>query len=274
MSDFDPMNPQAAHMADESMVRTLRFQAEAIWPQEGPLFERYALPRDARILDVGCGTGEIAIRLADRFASASIVGVDLIESHLALARKSAARFGDRVRFQTGDAFDLDFEDRAFDLVVCRHLLQAIPHPERVLGELIRVAKHGGRLHLLVEDYGMIHMHPTRLDSARFWSEGPRKYAVATGTDLHVGRATYTHLRRLGALEIAVDYVAVDTLRVPRETFAQIWISWRDGYAESVARYTDFTLEETVAHFDDMIATMRDPDGYALWLVPIVSAVVP
>jgi len=48
MTDFDPLNPQARHMADESMIRTLRHQADAIWPTERPLFERYGYrPRPA-----------------------------------------------------------------------------------------------------------------------------------------------------------------------------------------------------------------------------------
>src|SRR5437762_8132770 len=63
----DPLNPQAREMADESMVRTLSAQAEAIWPQEQPLFARYSLPADASVLDAGCGTGEISMRLAQMF---------------------------------------------------------------------------------------------------------------------------------------------------------------------------------------------------------------
>lgn len=274
MSEFDPMNPQAKHMADESMVRNLHHQAEAIWPQEKPLFERYALPSGTHILDVGCGTGEIAIRLAELLPGASIVGVDLIEAHLELARRRAEAFRDRVRFQNGNAFALEFGDGAFDLVVCRHMLQAIPHADRAIAEIVRVTRPGGRVHLLVEDYGMIFIHPTRFDAAKFWFEGPRRYGLATGTDLHVGRAAYTYLRKLGVDPVAVDYVAVDTTRVPRETFAQIWIAWRDGYAESVSEHSEYTAQESLAHFDDMIATIRDPNGFALWLVPIVSGVVP
>ncbi len=274
MEPFDPMNPQARHMADESMVRTLKHQALAIWPQERPLFERYPLPEGAAILDVGCGTGEIVIRLAKMFPTASVVGVDLIESHLELARRAAEPFGPRVRFEAGNAFGLGFEDGAFDLAVCRHVLQAVPQPERVVAEMVRVTRRGGRLHLLVEDYGMIYFHPTRLDAARFWLEGPKVFGEKTGTNLHVGREAYSIAYGLGLRDISVDYIAVDTLRVPRETFAQIWISWRDGYAESVAEHTGMSTEEAVARFDDMIATLRDPAGYALWLIPVVSGVTP
>src|SRR5438874_13326702 len=75
----DPLNPQAREMADESMVRTLASQAEAIWPQEEPLFARYRLPANPRILDGGCGTGEITMRLARLFSGATLLGVDVID---------------------------------------------------------------------------------------------------------------------------------------------------------------------------------------------------
>ena len=92
----DELNPQAREMADESMVRNLAAQAEAIWPQEQPLFERYGLPQGATILDAGCGTGEITGRLAGMFPTASLLGVDIIDDHLALARSRSAPLGSRV----------------------------------------------------------------------------------------------------------------------------------------------------------------------------------
>jgi hypothetical protein len=50
----NPNNPQAEQMSDESMLRNLAAQAEAIWPQEQGLLDRYQLDRPA-ICDVGCG---------------------------------------------------------------------------------------------------------------------------------------------------------------------------------------------------------------------------
>ncbi len=271
---FDPMNPQARHMADPSMVRNLRHQAAAIWPQEHIIFARHAPHPGARILDVGCGTGEIALRLAETFPGVEVVGVDRVESHLELARMNASRLGGRATFQMGDAFDLDFDDASFDLAVCRHVLQAVPHPERIVAEMMRVTRPGGRLHLLVEDYGMLFFHPTRFDASRFWLDGPTAFGEKTGTDLHVGRAAFTMLRQLGVIEIAIDYVAVDTLRVPRETFAGILEAWRDGYAASLSELTAMPEADVIARFDDMIAAVRNPDGFGLWLVPVITGVVP
>ena len=77
-------------MADESMVRNLAAQASAIWPQEEPLLARYALRADARIADIGCGSGEFTARLAALFPGAHIVGIDILEGSIAYARKRYA----------------------------------------------------------------------------------------------------------------------------------------------------------------------------------------
>src|SRR5258705_12830982 len=178
----DPLNPQAREMADESMVRNLAAQAEAIWPQEQPLFTRYALPGEPRILDAGCGTGEISMRLAGMFDPAHLLGVDVIDEHRAGARRRCARFGARARFEHRSIYDLGLPDGTFDLAVCRHVLQAIPHPERVIAELARVTRRGGGLHLIAEDYLMINFEPRRPDPGAFWSPGPPQFRPAICRD--------------------------------------------------------------------------------------------
>ena len=92
--------------------------------------------------------------------------------------------------------------------------------------------------------------------------------------MRIGRRAYGILRRLGLVNITVDYVVVDTLRVPRATFAAIWTAWRDGYADAICEHTGMPRERFLAHFDDMIATLHDPSGYGVWHVPVVAARVP
>ncbi|HVZ20418.1 MAG TPA: hypothetical protein VG871_05115, partial [Vicinamibacterales bacterium] len=112
------------------------------------------------------------------------------------------------------------------------------------------------------------------DPQEFWNEGPPRFGEATGTDLFLGRNTYGLLRALGLAAITLNYIVVDTLRVPRETFAAILAAWRDGYAEPVAEASRFTAAEVIAYFDRMIADILEPDGYAVWMVPVASARVP
>jgi SAM-dependent methyltransferase len=268
------LNPHGKQMADESMVRTLDAQARAIWPQESELIRRYGLPDDIRILDAGCGTGEGASRLAEMFPRAEVLGVDILEQSLGLARSRYERLAPRLRFENQSVFELRAPDRTFDLTVNRHVIHSVPHVERVLRELVRVTRRGGRLHLIPEDYGMLHFQRGRLDPRDFWHEGPPRFGEATGTDLFIGRNVYGWLRDLGLADITMDYVVVDTIRVPRETFAAIIEAWRDGYAEVVAEHTRFTREEGEAYFNQMIANIRDPRGYAVWMVPVVGARVP
>ncbi len=257
-------------MADESMVRGLAAQAKAIWPQEKRLIENYALPDQTQILDLACGTGEITARLAELFPSGHLTGIDLIEAHLESGRQRCADYGDRVEFRTGDAFDLDIADNSFDLAVCRHLLQATPDPTLVLKELGRVAKPGGVVHALAEDYSMMHFHPVSVDIDDFWTRGPITFARRTGTDLRSGRKIYSYMSELGWSDVKVEYVVVDTSRVPREIFADIWIAWRDGYVDVIGEKSDLTTEEARAAFETMIECIQNPAGYAVWQVPIIS----
>jgi ubiquinone/menaquinone biosynthesis C-methylase UbiE len=268
------LNPQAKMMADESMVRTLDAQARAIWPQEMELIRRYGLADDIRILDAGCGTGEGTSRLAELFPRATVLGVDILDPSLALAKARHGRLAPRVTFENCSVFELGLPDRAFDLTVCRHVAHSIPHPDRVYAELARVTRRGGRLHMIPEDYGMLHFQSGALDPRDFWHEAPPAFAKATDTDLFVGRNSFSILAALGFTEITVDYVIVDTLRVPRETFAAIIEAWRDGYVDPIAALTRFTAVQARAYFDQMIANIRDPRGYAVWMVPVVGVRVP
>jgi SAM-dependent methyltransferase len=262
-------NPQAEQMADESMVRNLAAQASAIWPQEEPLLARYALRADARIADIGCGSGEITARLAALFPGAHIVGIDILEGSIAYARKRYAALAPRIRFEPGDAFELRLPSDAFDLVTCRHMTQAIPEPERALAELRRICKPGGWLHVLSEDYGMMHTPVGTLNTDRLW-QGAIEFAHVTGTDARVGRRTYSLLKALDLTDLRVDYVIVDTVRVPREIFASIIEAWRDGYTGAIGDNTALGRKETRALFDQALAGIRDPEQYAVWHVPIVS----
>src|SRR5688572_29200995 len=112
---MDDLNPQARQMADESMVRTLAAQARAIWPQEAPLFARYGLPPAPRILDAGCGTGEASSRLAELYPQGRVLGVDVLDASLALARSRHAGLSTRLSFENRSVYELGLPDAGFDL---------------------------------------------------------------------------------------------------------------------------------------------------------------
>jgi ubiquinone/menaquinone biosynthesis C-methylase UbiE len=268
------LNPQGRQMADESMVRNLDAQARAIWPQETPLLRRYALPDEPVILDAGCGTGEVSSRVARLFPRAHVLGVDILDDHLKLARDRYPDLAPRLRFEHQSVFALDADRGTFDLTLCRHVLHSIPHAERVVAELVRVTRPGGYLHLIPEDYGMLHFQSGALDPRDFWHVVPATMGPATGIDLFVGRNAYGILTGLGLEAITVDFIIVDTVRVSRQIFATILEAWRDGYAEPIGEATAVSAASARAYFDQMIANVRDPRGYAVWMLPVLSARVP
>ncbi len=107
---------------------------------------RFASPRDAVALDVGTGTGDLAIELA-RCSARSVVAVDFVEDMLAVARSKvrATRCERTIRLVNADALQLPFGDATFDVVVNGFLLRNLADLDHGLAEMARVIRPGGRL---------------------------------------------------------------------------------------------------------------------------------
>ncbi len=130
---------RAAHF-DEDFGHSIRTPAErAAWNRilDLVLGGRGAL----HTLDAGCGTGFLALELATR--GHRVTGVDFAPAMLAEARRKTR--GLTVRLVEADAEQLPFRTGSFNLVVSRHLLWTLPHPEATIGEWMRVLRPGGRL---------------------------------------------------------------------------------------------------------------------------------
>lgn len=103
-------------------------------------------------LDVCCGTGDIAQRLAQ--AGAKVTALDFSEEMLAVARKRNPQLSTSVlapEFIQGDAMNLPFADNAFDVVTVGYGLRNLSSWQTGLSEMLRVTKPGGRV--LVLDFG-------------------------------------------------------------------------------------------------------------------------
>lgn len=97
-----------------------------------------------RILDVGCGTGSDLIQLARLYPETDFIGVDQSENFLALARERAASTPN-LKFLHADAHRLPFDDRSLDAARIDRSLQHMENPPRVLKEMARVIRTGGRM---------------------------------------------------------------------------------------------------------------------------------
>ena len=120
----------------------------AFWSRYGSrTIERLTLARGSAVLDVGCGSGASAIPAAVAVGpTGRVVGVDLAERLLALARTKAVRRKlDNIEFVRGDMEKLDFPDGSFDAVVCVFAIFFVPDMERQVARLWRLVRPGGRL---------------------------------------------------------------------------------------------------------------------------------
>jgi ubiquinone/menaquinone biosynthesis C-methylase UbiE len=131
-------------MADDRFARTAGRMARLQDERAAALADRVrtflAASGDEHALDVGCGAGALALALAPIVAD--VVGIDRVPELLALGRERAPA---NVTFVEGDAEALPFAAASFDLVGTLRTLHHVQHPERVLADLARVCRPGGRV---------------------------------------------------------------------------------------------------------------------------------
>jgi ubiquinone/menaquinone biosynthesis C-methylase UbiE len=96
-----------------------------------------------KVLDVACGSGNLAIVAAKQ--GADVTGVDIATNLIEAARGRASAEGLDIRFDEGDAESLPYEDNSFDTVVSMFGAMFAPRPDMVASELVRVCRPGGRI---------------------------------------------------------------------------------------------------------------------------------
>ncbi len=104
---------------------------------------RLGLKSGDRVLDVACGSGNLAVPAAR--TGATVTGVDIATNLLDQARDRAKAEGLTIQFDEGDAELLPYDDASFDVVVTMYGAMFAPRPEMVAAELIRVCRPGGRI---------------------------------------------------------------------------------------------------------------------------------
>lgn len=112
------------------------------------------------LLDCGCGPGSLTVGFARVVAPGQVVGIDRETGQLASAIAYAAEQGiDNLRFESGDVYDLPFDDQSFNVVFCSAVLGSVGQPQRVVREMVRVLKPGGIIALKEFDHGGDIIHP-------------------------------------------------------------------------------------------------------------------
>lgn len=113
-----------------------------------------------KVLDVGTGPGFLARDIAKRVGNNGIVhGVDVSEFLLKIARNQHSDI-ENIKFEHGNACDLDYSDEEFDTVVCTQVLEYVNDVDDALKEFYRVLRKGGKIALLDTDWDSIVWHST------------------------------------------------------------------------------------------------------------------
>jgi ubiquinone/menaquinone biosynthesis C-methylase UbiE len=131
--------------AYDPLMRLLGFQQALL-----PLLAQAELQPAHSVLDIGCGTGTLAVLIKQRHPNVTLTGIDPDPRALVRATRKAGRAGVPVRFDRGFADALEYGDGAFDRVFSSMMFHHLRKEDRlkVLTEVRRVLKPGGRLELL------------------------------------------------------------------------------------------------------------------------------
>jgi SAM-dependent methyltransferase len=193
-----------------------------------PLLVQFAGITDGdAVLDVGAGTGSLSAAVAAAAPSSPVTGIDPSAPYIAVAR--TRHQGRRMRFEVGDAQQLQFDDASFDLTISLLILNFIPDLERAVEEMIRVTRPGGTVAAAVWDYGE-GMEMLRL----FWDE---------------------------AVTLAPDADVKDERHMPFCRRGELATLWRSHNLQNVSE-APLTIETRFASFEDYWSPFLEQQGPA------------
>jgi ubiquinone/menaquinone biosynthesis C-methylase UbiE len=213
-----------------------QFERQAQWTQgvRNQLYRRAGLLQAERILDVGCGTGVITGELARR-TRGEATGLDLDPKMLTFPhsfppRRRGTEGGAKApRYEQGDAQDLPYPDRHFDIVTCHFLLLWVSDPLLAVREMARVTRQRGSVLICAEpDYGGRVDWPD-LPVRRWQIDGLRRQ----GADPLIGRQLRRLLSEAGLGGEVGIHPSVWRAEALREQFEAEWAWLRRDVGDDV-----------------------------------------
>ena len=265
--------PGQTFLEDDSFVSILRAQTTMTWRHEKHILGRHGIGEGMKIADICCGIGDFALLLYKEFNPTYVLALDHCKSSLEYARKMAKEFDIAgVEYVFGDAAELLLPSSEYDFVTCRHSLQIFDHPERILAELFRICKPGGRVYITNEKNSHCLGEP-RSESIQWTYNEVAKVFKHFDMDVELGPKSRRFLSDAGFADIRMESFMVTNLDGDPEEFADVIRSWKNVYADEMARERgddEAFIEKFKKGFDDHIFAALHPKGYAGWPIWVAS----
>jgi len=228
----------------------LRVLSRVVAPTTDSLLARLGVAAGWRCLDVGCGGGDVTVRLAELAAPAAVVGIDVDVPQLEIARQEAAASGrTNVEFRAVDAETCDAEiDERFDLVFARFLLTHLPDPTSALAAMVRLARAGGVVAVEDIDVAAHFCYPPSGAFDRFveWYTAAHR---ARGGDPMIGLRLPRMLLEEGIHDVAMNVVQPAGLHGDITQIAPLTLTNTRQAIVDLGIATDGEVDETVAELE-------------------------
>jgi SAM-dependent methyltransferase len=225
-----------------------------------PAFIEFAgITAAERVLDVGCGTGNLSLCLAGNPRIARVTGLDLSPAYVEHAKRK--NLDPRVDFEVGDACALPFADASFDHAVSMLVLQFIPEAERAVREMRRVTRAGGTVAAATWDTsgGLVAYRMVFDTAALLDRNGEALRATAYARPLCRPGELARAWRDAGLVDVAQDML---TIRMDFTSFADFWAP-AEGREGPVAAYVSTLNAEArskLRHAVRLAYLNGEPDG--------------
>lgn len=236
-------------------VERLRLLNQVYGPASHGVLQRAGLAEGVRILEVGCGSGNMTCWMARQVGPrGSVVGIDKNVPQIEQARRQAAEQKlTNVTFQEGDAYAPGFPAESFDMAYCRLVLIHLRRPLEALQALRKLVRPGGRVVCEELDVGQWLCNPPKTCIQRFY-ELNLKLGDRLGEDFRLGSALPRLFREAGFAnpEVTAHFPLVlrgENKRLLKMTF--------DEFAPAVIKEGLATSEEVAQISDDMVKVAAD-----------------
>ncbi|PSQ15659.1 SAM-dependent methyltransferase [Halobacteriales archaeon QS_8_69_26] len=224
----------------------LRYTREGMWADSREALSDLDLPNRERVLDAGCGTGELTRVIAEELDGGAVVGLDADPGLLAHARD--------LPVVAGDATRLPFRDGVFDLVVCQALLINLPDPGRAVRDFRRVSSD---LVAAVEpDNAAVTIESTVGSEPPLEARARRAYLSGVDTDVTLGADAGDLFEAAGLRDVRTH--RYDHVRVVEPPYSE------DALAAARRKATGAALEDDRATFTAAISDEAFDDLRSEW----------